>query len=74
MPQDPNDVTRFLSAAADGDKAATDALLPLVYEQLRKVAQRRLEGERSGHTIASLRDAAALELLPEARARFCGPR
>ena len=53
MPDEPHDVTRFLVAAADGDKAATDALLPLVYEQLRKVAQRRMEGERSGHTLSA---------------------
>lgn len=68
VPQEPNDATRFLSAAAEGDKAAADALLPLVYDQLRKVAQRRLEGERSGHTLS------ATGLVNEAYLKLVGPR
>lgn len=68
MPQEPSDVTHFLSAAADGDKAAADALLPLVYAQLRKVAQRRLESERSGHTLSST------ALVHEAYLKLVGPR
>jgi hypothetical protein len=32
VPQPSNDATRFLTAAAEGDKAAVDALLPLVYD------------------------------------------
>jgi hypothetical protein len=35
-----------MNAAAGGDKAAADRLLPLVYEQLRKAAQRDLAGDR----------------------------
>jgi len=66
--QEPNDATRYLSAAAEGDKAAADALLPLVYDQLRKVAQRRLEGERSGHTLS------ATGLVHEAYLKLVGPR
>ena len=68
MPHEPNDATRFLSAAAAGDKAAADALLPLVYEQLRKVAQRRLDGERTGHTLSST------ALVHEAYLKLVGPR
>ena len=68
MPQDPPDVTHYLSAASTGDKSATDALLPLVYDQLRKVAQRRLESERSGHTLSST------ALVHEAYLKLVGPR
>jgi len=68
MQHEPNDATRFLSAAAEGDKAAADALLPLVYEQLRSVAQRRLEEERSGHTLS------ATGLVHEAYLKLVGPR
>jgi RNA polymerase sigma factor (TIGR02999 family) len=68
MPQQPFDMTHFLSAAASGDKSATDALLPLVYDQLRKVAQRRLEAERSGHTLSST------ALVHEAYLKLVGPR
>jgi RNA polymerase sigma factor (TIGR02999 family) len=68
MPHEPNDATRFLTAAAGGDKAAADSLLPLVYEQLRKVAQRRMDGERSGHTLS------ATGLVHEAYLRLVGPR
>jgi len=68
MPPDATDVTHFLSAAASGDQSATNALLPLVYDQLRKVAQRRLDGERSGHTLSST------ALVHEAYLKLVGPR
>jgi ECF sigma factor len=42
-----------MAAAADGDSAAADRLLPLVYEQLRKAAQRSLASERAGHTLSA---------------------
>jgi RNA polymerase sigma factor (TIGR02999 family) len=47
----PTDVTRLLRAHAEGDPEAFPALLPLVYEQLRVIARRRLSGERPGHTL-----------------------
>jgi RNA polymerase sigma factor (TIGR02999 family) len=68
MPHEPNDATRLLSAAADGDKAAANQLMPLVYEQLRKVAQRHLASERSGHTLS------ATALVHEAYLKLVGPR
>src|SRR5258708_1822165 len=68
MQLEPNEATRYLSAAAEGDKAGADALLPLVYEQLRSVAQRRLEEERSGHTLS------ATGLVHEAYLKLVGPR
>jgi RNA polymerase sigma factor (TIGR02999 family) len=40
-----NTVTRLLHAARDGDPSAFDRLMPLVYEELRKVAQQQLREE-----------------------------
>lgn len=55
-------------AAAGGDKAAAERLLPLVYEQLRKAAQISMQGERSGHTLS------ATALVHEAYVKLAGPR
>ena len=35
----------------EGDSAALDQLMPLVYEELRRLAKRYMAGERSGHTL-----------------------
>jgi len=45
------EVTRLLSDCSSGDRAAFDRLIPLVYEDLRRIAHRRLAGERDGHTL-----------------------
>ncbi len=45
-----NDVTRILSAIEQGEPKAAEALLPLVYGELRKLAARRLAKEKSGQT------------------------
>ncbi len=47
------DVTQLLSEWRDGDRAALDRLIPLVYEQLRTIASRFLRRERPGHTLQS---------------------
>ena len=44
-------VTQILQRVEDGDASAAEALLPLVYEDLRRMAARELQGERSGHTL-----------------------
>jgi RNA polymerase sigma factor (TIGR02999 family) len=44
-------VTQLLIGWSKGDKAALDALLPLVYEELRNQAARYLRRERVGHTL-----------------------
>src|SRR5580765_1548163 len=44
-------VTEMLIAWGHGDEAARDALIPLVYEQLRRIARHHLRGERAGHTL-----------------------
>src|SRR5438105_1109463 len=45
------DVTRLLDAAAAGDPKAAAELLPLVYDELRKLAAQRLAGEKPGQTL-----------------------
>jgi RNA polymerase sigma factor (TIGR02999 family) len=45
------DVTRLLEAAVAGDSEALDRLLPMVYEDLRRVAHRQLDREGGGHTL-----------------------
>ncbi len=47
----PGEWTRLLHAAGEGDGEALGALLPLVYERLRGVAEARLRRERPGHTL-----------------------
>ena len=46
-----NDVTRILSAIDQGDLQAAEQLLPLVYDELRKLAARRLAHEAPGQTL-----------------------
>ena len=46
-----NDVTRILSAVEHGDARAAERLLPLVYDELRKLAARKLAQERPGQTL-----------------------
>jgi RNA polymerase sigma factor (TIGR02999 family) len=45
------DVTRLLDAAAAGDRQAAAELLPLVYEELRKLAAARMAAEAPGNTL-----------------------
>ncbi len=44
-------VTQILSAIEQGDPQAADELLPLVYDELRKLASRRLSQEKPGQTL-----------------------
>src|SRR6266581_1609240 len=46
-----NEVTRILSAIEQGDTLAAEQLLPLVYEELRKLAERKLAHEKPGQTL-----------------------
>ena len=46
-----NDVTRLLSAVAHGDPTAAEQLLPLVYDELRRLAAQRLAREKPGQTL-----------------------
>jgi RNA polymerase sigma factor (TIGR02999 family) len=46
-----NDATQLLQAASNGDPRAAAELLPLVYDELRRLAAHRLAGERHDHTL-----------------------
>src|SRR4051794_32632810 len=46
-----NDVTQILEAIEQGDPNAAEGLLPLVYEELRKLAAQRLAQEKPGQTL-----------------------
>jgi hypothetical protein len=46
-----SDITRILSAIEQGDSHASSQLLPLVYEELRKLAAQRLAQEKPGQTL-----------------------
>ncbi|HVK16794.1 MAG TPA: ECF-type sigma factor, partial [Fimbriiglobus sp.] len=46
-----SDVTRLLDAAASGDPKAAAELLPLVYDELRKLAAVRMAEEKPGQTL-----------------------
>jgi RNA polymerase sigma factor (TIGR02999 family) len=51
MPAADGDVTQLLARWATGDRAALDALMPIVYGELRKIADAYLRRERTGHTL-----------------------
>lgn len=61
------EITQILHAIDRGDPRASDELLPLVYEELRKLANVRLAGEKVGQTIQ------ATGLVHEAYLRLVGP-
>ena len=44
------DVTKILSAIEQGDPSAADQLLPLVYDELRKLAAAKMAHEKPGQT------------------------
>jgi RNA polymerase sigma factor (TIGR02999 family) len=46
-----HEVTHLLKAWTAGDEQALEKLTPLVYQQLHRVAQRCMAGERPGHTL-----------------------
>ncbi|MFW6078345.1 MAG: sigma-70 family RNA polymerase sigma factor [Gemmatimonadota bacterium] len=53
MPADSSTITQLLEAHAAGDRAAFDRLLTLIYDDLRRIAQARLNCERPDHTLAA---------------------
>jgi RNA polymerase sigma factor (TIGR02999 family) len=61
------DVTRILQAAQQGDAKASADLLPLVYDELRRLAAHRMANEAAGHTLQPT------ALVHEAWLRLAGP-
>jgi RNA polymerase sigma factor (TIGR02999 family) len=64
----PQDVTRVLQAAGEGDRSAASELLPLVYDELRRLAHQRMAAEPAGHTLQPT------ALVHEAYIRLLGDR
>jgi RNA polymerase sigma factor (TIGR02999 family) len=44
-------ITRLLNAHAAGDRQAIDRLIPIIYDDMRRMAKNKLRGERSDHTL-----------------------
>jgi RNA polymerase sigma factor (TIGR02999 family) len=61
-----NEITQLLNAAGQGDRHAASQLLPLVYDELRRLAAQRLAGEAPGQTLE------ATALVHEAYLRLVG--
>lgn len=61
-----SEVTRILNAIEQGDAKAVDELLPLVYEELRRLASRKMSQEQPGQTLQ------ATALVHEAYIRLVG--
>src|SRR5262245_52454734 len=62
-----SDVTRILSAIEQGNPQASEQLLPLVYEELRRLAAQKMAQESPGQTLQ------ATALVHEAYLRLVGP-
>jgi RNA polymerase sigma factor (TIGR02999 family) len=62
-----SDVTQILQAIENGDARAANELLPLVYEELRRLAAHKMAGELPGHTLQPT------ALVHEAYLRLIGP-
>jgi RNA polymerase sigma factor (TIGR02999 family) len=50
-PSEPNEITKLLEASREGDEEALNKLLPLVYQELRRLAGHYLRRERPDHTL-----------------------
>ena len=70
--QPKGEITRLLAQAANGNKSAFDELVPLVYDELHKIASARLRIESPGHTLTptALVHEAYLKLVEQDRAEW----
>ena len=71
-----SEVTRILSAVERGDPHAAEQLLPLVYDELRRLAAQKLARERPGQTLqaTALVDEAYLRLVDVDKAQHWSRR
>ena len=71
-----NEVTRILSAIEQGDGQAAEQLLPLVYDELRRLAAQKLVQEKPGQTLqaTALVHEAYLRLVDAERAQHWNSR
>ena len=72
MTSSPEEVTQLLGAWSEGDAAALERLMPLVYAELRRMARRHMGQERPGHTLqtTALVHEAYLRLVNQERVRW----
>ena len=72
MPSDSDTVTRLLLDWSDGNQQALEELLPLIYDELRRLAHNFLYRERPGHTLqtTALVHEAYLKLIDQKDARW----
>lgn len=70
------DATRLLDAVSKGDASAAGELLPLVYEELRRLARAQMAQERGAHTLqaTALVHEAYLRLVEDEPVRWDGRR
>jgi RNA polymerase sigma factor (TIGR02999 family) len=68
----PESVTQLLVDWSDGDQKALDKLMPLVYNELRRLASNYLRRERHGHTLqpTALVNEAYLKLIDQRKAKW----
>ena len=68
----PEDVTQLLVDWSNGDKAALERLMPLVYDELHRLAKSYMRRERSDHTLqpTALVNEAYLQLIDQTRIRW----
>jgi RNA polymerase sigma factor (TIGR02999 family) len=64
-----HEITRLLQAWSEGEQSALEHLIPLVYEELHRLAHHYMAGERSGHTLqtTALLNEAYLRLVDSAK-------
>lgn len=62
-----NEITQLLESAGNGNLEAADKILPLAYEELRRLAANKMGNERDGHTLQ------ATALVHEAYLKLLGP-
>jgi len=72
MTTTPQEVSQLLRAWSDGDQTALDKLMPLVYEELRRMAKRHMDRQNPGHTLqtTALIHEAYLRLIDQKETRW----
>jgi len=71
----PHEVTRLLQAWSGGDRAALDRLIPMVHDELHRLAHRYMKRERAGHILqtTALVNEAYLQLIDRRQGKVAGP-
>ena len=72
MPALPQEITQLLMNWSQGDKAALDQLVPLVYLELRRLAKRHMDRENPAHTLqtSALINEAYLKLVDQQNVKW----